>query len=233
MTPLYHYLPFLIKKQIIRRAIPDLSRKLDFIIKETPRNDINICLSIAHDQYVNVGYMKKEVSGIRKVKQHDSNETVVFSIINTLKKDIIGTVTLFSSSFNNNLPSDDGFSKQLNSLRNKRRKIVEVGCLAIKQEYKKEHKHLLYLINKTLILYSINHLKANDLIITTHPKNEDVYKAILLFKKIGYLRKFLYAENNPAVLLRMDLNTLRERLYNSYKNYKKERNVFEFIFNNV
>jgi hypothetical protein len=81
-----------------------------------------------------------------------------------------------------------------------------------------------------IVLYALNTIRADDLLITVHPKYLKIYEDILLFEKIGQIPSFSYVNNNPAVALRLNLNIVRERCQEIYGKMPKKRNLYHFFF---
>ncbi|MCG8550812.1 MAG: N-acyl-L-homoserine lactone synthetase [Desulfobacterales bacterium] len=128
------------------------------------------------------------------------------------------------------LPMDEGFEREVAELRNQGRRIVEVGCLASDPTYRKGNKNVPMIMNRFIYNHAIDVLNADDLLITVHPKYLKIYEDILLFEKLGELSEYPYVEDNPAVALRLDLQTASERFKKAYGNKPIGKNLYHFFF---
>ncbi|MBU2628851.1 MAG: N-acyl-L-homoserine lactone synthetase, partial [Proteobacteria bacterium] len=48
--------------------------------------------------------------------------------------------------------------------------------------------------------------------------------------KIGEIKEYAYANNNPALAMRLDLRTMKENYANTYRNVLKKNNLYHFFF---
>jgi len=229
------WLPANFRKQIIRGALPDLQTRLDDItFREVSLiEDYRCCFRLLHDVYVEAGFIRPSKNRLRIVPQHYDPESRVFMgclTDNKANKTPIYTASLFPDNKQDGLPMDVGFKQQVDRLRNQGRSLVEVGCLASHPSYRKGNKHIPMLGNRMLVLYAMNTICADDLLITVHPKYLKIYEDILLFEKIGEISSFSYVNNNPAVALRLDLNKVKQRSKDIYNKMPKKKNLYHFFF---
>ncbi|WP_394707277.1 N-acyl-L-homoserine lactone synthetase [uncultured Desulfobacter sp.] len=191
------------------------------------------CFRLLHDVYVDAGFIQPCSPPLRIIPQHSNSETRVFMGCLTDgqgEKMPIYTASLFPDNDQGGLPMDIGFQRQVDVLRNQGRRVVEVGCLATHPLYRKGNKNIPMLGNRMIVSYAMNTIHADDLLITTHPKYLKIYEDILLFEKIGEIPSFSYVNNNPAVALRLNLNTFAQRLKEIYAKMPIEKNLYHFFF---
>jgi len=220
-------LPSTIRKHIVRSKLPEFPSKIDGItFKQVHGDELDKCLKLVHDVYVDSGYIKPDKSGKRILDYHFSEGSSIFAAIDDKSGDIIYTASVFADS-ENGLPIDIAFEKEVDFLRNSGRKVVEIGCLASNPKYRFGNQFIPMLMNKTLFDYIYNVMSVNDIVITTHPKYSIVYEDILLFEKIGYIKTFSYVKGNPAVAYRCDINLSFQKYILTYGS---TGNIFKLFF---
>ncbi|WP_286819964.1 N-acyl amino acid synthase FeeM domain-containing protein [Desulfobacter sp. UBA2225] len=229
------YVPTYFRKRIIRGALPDLQTNLDDITfcEACSIEEYMSCFRLLHDVYVKAGFIRPTNPPLRIIRHHSNAEARVFMgclTDNQAEKTPIYTASLFPDHKQEGLPMDIGFKRQVDELRSEGRSLVEVGCLASHPLYRKGNKHIPMLGNRLIVSYAINTICADDLLITIHPKYLKIYEDILLFEKIGQISSFSYVNNNPAVALRLDLNTVSQRFKEIYGNMPKKKNLYHFFF---
>nr|WP_320015411.1 N-acyl-L-homoserine lactone synthetase [uncultured Desulfobacter sp.] len=228
------YLPADFRKRIIRAALPEFQTNLDDVTfcEASSVEDYVSCFRLLHDVYVDAGFIQPCSPPLRIIPQHFDSEARIFMgclMDDQAEKRPIYTASLFPDN-EQGLPMDIGFKRQVDELRNEGRRVVEVGCLASHPLYRKGNKNIPMLGNRMLLSYAINTMRADDLLITTHPKYLKIYEDILLFEKIGEISSFSYVNNNPAVALRQNLKTFPERLKKIYDKKPTEKNLYHFFF---
>jgi len=227
-------LPTDFRKRVIRRTLPEFQTNLDNITfcEATSIENYMSCFRLLHDVYVAAGFIQPSFPPLRIIPHHSDPESRVFMACLTDKQDEnrpIYTASIFPDN-EKGLPMDTGFKRQVDELRNQGRRLVEIGCLASDPIYRKGNKNIPMLGNRMLLSYAMNTIGADDLLITTHPKYLKIYEDILLFEKIGEISSFSYVNNNPAVALRINLQTAPQRLKEIYGKMPKEKNLYHFFF---
>ncbi|NWH03940.1 N-acyl amino acid synthase FeeM domain-containing protein [Desulfobacter latus] len=228
-------LPTVCRKRIIRRALPDFKTNLDNVTfcEASSIEDYMSCFRLLHDVYVNAGFIQPSSPPLRIIPHHSDPESRVFM---GYRKDNQGantpiyTASLFPDNDEHGLPMDIGFKRQVDVLRNQGRRLVEAGCLASHPLHRKGNKNIPMLGNRMLVSYAMNTVRADDLLITIHPKYLKIYEDILLFEKIGQISSYSYVNNNPAVALRIDLKMVSQRFKEVYAKKPKEKNLYHFFF---
>ncbi len=230
---IYKLLPRGIRQKLIRFFLPELKPHIDnvtFKAAVSPQEYL-AAFNLVYKVFVESGFTSPSPTPFRLAPQHCNDQSRVFIGINSEngEEKLIYSVSAFPDS-DLGLPMDEVFKDELNLLRNKDRNLVEVGHLAIAPDYRFKTMQIPMLGNKTVIQYAIEFLKADDIVITIHPKYQWFYEEMMLFEKIGEIREYAYANNNPAIAMRLDLNTMRARYKEYYKGAKKQYNFYEFFF---
>jgi hypothetical protein len=191
------------------------------------KDEFETACRLVHDQYVRRGYMTPNESGLRLSIWHALPEATTF--IGKKDGQLVNTVTLFPDS-PLGLPMDAAYKKELDQLRNKGRKIAEVGALATHPAIQFEDQTVLMHGNKILHTYSRDHLGVDDLVIAINPRHEWLYSHILLFEKIGDVTSYDYVKKAPAVAYRINLQSAAENYRAVYDRKAPENNLYRFFF---
>lgn len=236
INSLIPYLPAPIRKNLVRALLPDFYRSIPGITfrEATTPSEQETCLQLVNDVYVDAGYVTGPVGFgyTRKIPQHDNPETMIFMAtgFNQWQKEIpIYTASLFPDG-PMGLPLEIGFKNQVDALRQQGHRLVEIGCLASHKDYRKKDKRIPMIMNHLLMKTSIHRFLADDMLITIHPKYMKIYEDILLFEPIKRIKNFSYVNNNPAVALRLNLNTAPARFKKVYSNMPAGKNLYQFFF---
>lgn len=190
---------------------------------------------LVHDAYVEAGYIEPAQSGLRMTSHHgDPNSKVFLGLIQRNQQEIpVYTVSVFPDTEKNTLPMDKAFKDELDKLRADGRKIVEVGALASNPCHRKKDMNIPMFGDKMVMRYAIDYLKADDLVITIHPKHRWFYENIMFFEKIGQVNQYAYVKNNPAIAMRLDLKGMEEIFKLVYGNMPRESNLHRFFFKEI
>ena len=88
-------------------------------------------------------------------------------------------------------------------------------------------RNIVIFLSKAMFKYSqIN--KVDDVCIMVNPKHVDFYKRMFLFEPFG--PELFYAKvQAPAVPLRVDMEHIEERLYETYAPYQYEEDLYTFF----
>ena len=133
---------------------------------------------------------------------YDSPElSAIFVLVQD--SDIIGTIRILRDS-PIGLPMDDeGFGPAIDPLRGKKRRIVEVGRLAISPEYQRDSRELSLHLSLGAISYSLAS-NFNDILIMVLGHHHKYYERVLLFETIVTNHKTKYAADTFALRLNLD-----------------------------
>lgn len=227
-------LPANFRKRVNRAGLPAFQTNLDGISfrQASSIEDYISCFRLLHDVYVDAGYTKPSRIPLRIIPHHADPESRVFMGCSTddqAEEALIYTASLFPDN-EQGLPMDTGFERQVDVLRNQGRRLVEVGGLASHPLYRRGNKNIPMLGNRLIVSYAVEILHADDLLITIHPKHLKIYEDILLFEKIGRISSYSYVNDNPAVALRLNLNTVFQRLKKNYAKTPIRKNLYHFFF---
>jgi len=181
---------------------------------------------LVHDRYSEIGLINKQESGLWITPYQINPDSKAVIALMRIDGEPIATATLVQDSPNLGLPSDKIYPEEINKLRAKNRKIVEITSLAAKPC--KEAVNAFLHVFKWLGVYSI--VKGyDDMVISVHPKHAPFYEDILLFERIGGLKYYPGLKEAPAYLERTDLQTLPERMREAYADLPDFANLYVFF----
>ena len=222
-------MPPSIQGPIIRNGLQIDESKIGniiFKIAET-KDELTQAFKLVHQVYIEEGYTDDSPSKMRiKLVNALPNTTV---LIGKDGDKVIATMTLFEDS-PLKLPMDELYHDELNELRIQGRKFMEVGAFVTHRNYRRSNQILPTSISKTMLTYSMKHLKIDDLVIMVTPKHVWVYENMFLFEKIGKLKHYEGLKNHTVVPLRINLHTCYEKSKRIYKNKPIEKNLHHFFF---
>jgi N-acyl amino acid synthase FeeM len=187
----------------------DVRNKNDCLLK---RNNYSIHLVDSLKQRLKTNTLIKRMYASRGYHtetattfSHSPNQITFAASIGEI---IVGTVTLGIDS-DEGLLTDELYQQEINSLREKGRKVCELSKLAINPLHTSK-KLLASLFNLAYINGRINN-KATDFVIEVNPRHAGYYKRLLGFRQIGEVRTCKRV-NAPAVLLHLELDYVDEQV---------------------
>ncbi len=191
------------------------------------KDEFEQAFRLLHDMYVNQGFMHPHPSGMRISLHNAAPFTIV--IVAKIKDKVILTTSLYVDSFLG-IPADSTFREEIGTLRAQGRYFGEVGSLAAHPDSRSTDATLQLHMQKMILLYSINYLKLDDLIITVICKHQSYYRHILLLQTIGEAKCYSSANDTPVIPMRLSLENVQQRYSNAYKFFPPERKLDDFIF---
>lgn len=214
-----------VKRSALLRSSLDHIDRPSIKIAET-RDELEQAFSLVYNEYREEGYIRdSDRSGLHFNIHHILPETVVFVFKSYLK--VISTLTLIFDSETFGLPMDVLYGKELDALRRRKRRLVELSSLATAEDAR-WHNVFMYL-NRAMVWYAM-YRNATDLCIMVNPKHVDFYKLILLFDDLGPLQYYSKV-SAPAVALRLDLDDVHDKFRETYSALDFDCDVHRFFFN--
>jgi hypothetical protein len=182
--------------------------QVDYVFKIADSTDELLnAYKLLYHEYLHAGYIKQNKNKILFTKYHLLPKTTVF--VAKFGKFTVSTATLVRDSKQFGLPMDDLYRKELHTLRNDNRKIVEVGSLASnKFQFTRSG---IQNFTKLLFLYCV-FIDTDDVCVMVNPKHVPLYKRLCDLEIFGE-EKFYPKVNATAVALRADVRRLRQKLH--------------------
>ena len=230
---IYKCLPQKIRLRLFSYLLPDIEPNLkNFMFRTaTSPEDYLAAFNLVYKIFLKTGYIKASPTPFRLAPQHCNENSRVFIGLHNEKsiEKLVYSISIFPDSIDG-LPMDMVFRKELDELRKQGRFLVEAGHLAADSSYKMNTMNVPMLGNKILHQYAHKHLRADDIVIAVHPKYQWFYEELLLFEKLSEIESYAYANNNPAVAMRLDLKTMKTRYKKAYKNIALNKSMYHFFF---
>ncbi len=184
--------------------------------------------SLVHDNYIKNGYLDTPKSHRMLFGIHSLLPGTVVFVAKSNKK-VISTISEIADTELFGLPMDELYRRELDELRARGRKIVELSALVTPADYR--WTNVVMYICKVMYQYSIDH-GVNDLCIAVNPKHVRFYKHILLFEDLGPERYFPKV-NAPAVALRVNLDEHFEKTKSVYDGCDFDCNVHTYFYGRI
>ena len=159
--------------------------------------------ALAHRVYRVCGYAP-EHTGERCVSPSDARPATLTLLVEDREGREAATISLVFDS-PEKLPCDEIYSEELDSLRAKGRRMVEVTRLAISDEHAHSKTLLVRLFN-FIYIFTRRVRGHDDFVIEVNPRHVTYYRRLLLFEIAGSERPCPRVNGAPAVLLRLDLS---------------------------
>lgn len=230
---IYKALPGRTRLKVLRFFLPKLKLELDHIVFRTAvtPEDYLASFNLVYRAFVKTGFTEPGPAPFRLAPQHCNPDSRIFIGLHNEAdtEKLIYSISIFPDSSENGLPMDMGFKTALDHLRSQGRFLVEAGHLAADPSFKMNDMTIPMLGNKIMHQYASRHLKADDIVITIHPKYQWFYEDFLLFEKIGEIGAYSYANDNPAVAMRLDLREAEKKYRDAYKNVTSRNNLYHFF----
>jgi N-acyl amino acid synthase FeeM len=176
--------------------------------------DFAAAFTLLYRNYVQAGYCDENPTGMHIPPFALHPDTVVFVARNPSCQSITSTLSIMPDS-PLGLPADSAFEDAMNALRAEGRRIVEVGMLADRRSGDRPSaerrsfgmSRLGYLLDffKYVNDYARVVAEADELCVTVHPHHVLFYRRYMGFKVMAETRPCGAVKDNPAVLLRLDM----------------------------
>jgi hypothetical protein len=206
-----------------------LKSHLDFIDRPAIKIAENLdehqqAFRLVYQEYVKSGYIPNpkpngEIFSIFNLFP----ETAVF-IVKSYQT-VISTLSQFYDSKSFGLPMDSLYHEELSELRKKGRRIAEIGALATQGDYRWQN---LFMYLCQIMYWFARYQRVNDLCITVNPKHVRFYKTIFLFEEFGPEKEYPKVAA-PAVLLRLNLDTVESELKEVYSESNFDCNLYHYF----
>jgi len=208
---------------LLRDRLGDIDRlAIKFAESEDEHRQV---FSMLHDEYLRKGYLAKESShGLLYDLYSLLPNTVIFVAKSYLN--VVSSLSEISDTEAFGLPMDDLYRRELDALRQQGRKIVEMSALVTPQ--KLQWRNLFLYLARVAYWYSI-YLGVNDMCIAVNPKHVNFYKSIFLFEDFGPVRHYPKV-NAPAVALRINMDTIREKIIAAYDQLDFECDLYGYFY---
>lgn len=208
------------------------SKSKEFTIKiANSLSERESVFQLGYSVYLEKGYIQPN-SQEWLIQPYDSDPQTIILIVQDKNKNLAGSLTLvFSES--SILPSEKIYGTEINELRMRGEKLVEISRLIINPEFRNSKEVLILLFNYLAIFtYHIKHYSS--LVIEVNPRHKAYYKSLLNFEEIGVEKPCPVVENAPAVLLYLPLTGYQSEVIRCKavkEHNKRERSLYAYFLN--
>jgi GNAT superfamily N-acetyltransferase len=185
---------------------PAPNTRLVLKIAET-REELEACLSLLHDSYVDSGFMTPDPSGMRVTIYHSLPTTT--TLCAKYDDKVVGTVSLIRE-------SALGFPLQrifdLSGVRARKGNIAEVSALAVHPRFRRTGGSILFPLMKFMYEYCTTFFDTRHLLIAVNPRHIELYESLLFFKRLSatVVDNYDFVNGAPAVGATLDLKRAPE-----------------------
>jgi len=204
------------------QALPD---NLTLKIAET-QQEIEACLALLHDAYVDSGFMKPHPSGLRATIFHALPTTT--TLCAKIGDRVVGTISLIRD-------GPYGFPLQkifdLQKVRLKNEAIAEVSALAVHRSYRRLGGLILFPLMKFMYEYCTTYFDVRHLVIAVNPRHIEMYESLLLFRRLKAqpVENYDFVNGAPAIGATLDLYEALGIYKKVYGSRSPERNLFHYF----
>jgi len=163
---------------------------------------------LVYRTYLSVGLIEPNSWGLHLVPQAVSSQTIV--VLRRYRAVLLSTISAYADS-SRGLPLDCVYREELNALRARGRKLVEVGMLADAPGTRPRSLPEMADIMRFPFYFTM--LSGwDDLVIGVHPRHVPFYERLFGFVQAGPQRSYPLVNDHDVVLLRLDVH----RQWNTY-----------------
>ena len=169
--------------------------------------DFDAAFRLVHDQYVRRGFVAAEPSG-RRVGAHALLPSTKV-LIATADGRAAGTMTVIEDS-RLGLPMDMAFTRELDRLRARERRLAETSALALAPPCRRQSAAILIRLFRLAALYLTTVARADDMCFIVHPRHQGFYRSLFPFEQ--FPERHAYAPIKgvpPSTGFRADLRLVR------------------------
>lgn len=209
------------------QTVANKAKPVEFKIKvANTMEERESVFQLAYQIYLEKGYIKANPQKWL-VQNYDAQQETIILLVQDQKKRVAGSLTLVFNEIHK-LPAEKIYRDEINILKTKGEKMVEISRLVISHEYRNSKEVLLLLINY-LMIYAYHIKKYDNLVIEVNPRHKNYYKMLLNFEEIGVEKACPNVQNAPAVLLYLPLSYYQSevnRFSNTLEKNQKERSLY-------
>jgi hypothetical protein len=130
------------------------------------------------------------------------------------------------------LPVERTFAENLLPLRKAKRRMAEIGPMALAPRYRRTG--LSVLLYKLLLLCARDRLGVEDVLIGVSSRGQDIYQACFLFEPLGEPRRTVARTSRTLVCMRLDLLLMQPSYFRAFGNLPRSvKNPYHFMFERV
>jgi len=192
--------------------------------------ELEEAFELVTQQYLSTGLHTKEHE-LRVTKFHLLPDSKVFIAIKKTageKDRVIGTLTMILDSAMG-LPMDEIYHQQLNRMRVSGLEMAEVICLAVSPAQSNLQNNIVMYLYK-ICLQFLRYTEVNEILCTVKQKHSPFYEDLLLFKPIGELVAYSYANGMIIQGYKLNINLAIKEFKQVYSGMEFDADLHRFFF---
>ncbi|VAW59483.1 hypothetical protein MNBD_GAMMA11-2651 [hydrothermal vent metagenome] len=181
-------------------------------------------------QYINVG-LHENNNELRLTRYHLLPDTKIFIAIkknNDKTETVVGTITMIVDN-SMGLPMDELYREQLNEMRDNGLHLAEVIGLSVEPEQSALHNNITIFLYKICLQYA-RLTQINDLLCSVTKKHIQFYEDLLLFKPVGDLFPYSYANGQLIQGHRLNICQANREFKEVYSGMEFDADLHRFFF---
>ena len=203
----------------------EVDSKFNFRIART-QQELSEAYRILHDSYLDLGYSKSHISGMRIVKYFALPSTT--TLIALFGSKVVGTISIVRRG-SLGLPMESVFD--LSEIIDRNEVIAEVSSLAIDSKFRQKRGALFLPLLKYFWNYVDEFMKLDSIVITVNPSMTDFYEGFLGFSRLKHaeVSEYSFANGNPGVGLYLNVRGAPKLFAKLYDHKKSEKNLYRYF----
>jgi hypothetical protein len=180
------------------------------------RDELEQAYTLVYNEYLKREYCQPNKSKMKLSIYNALPETTTFAAVASEK--VLATATLIPNT-KLGIPMSQIYSQELEIFSKQELKFCEISMLAsdtnmfqrrVSMLVNSQKLFFIFFLFKLIFDYARDNLKMDIICITINPKHKLIYD-LLLFKEIGGLKIYPYANNAPALARYVDLRDIEQR----------------------
>jgi len=215
--------------RIRRSKLLSQTKNIEYKIANTTE-EMEQAFELVTQQYKSVG-LHKESSDLRLTKYHLLPDSKIFIAIkksDTGEETVIGTLTMVTDS-SMGLPMDEIYLRKLNRMRISGLLLSEVIGLAVSPVESALHNNIVMYLFKICLQYA-RYSSVHDLLCSVTKKHINFYEELLLFKPIGELSPYSFANGLPIQGHRLNIQQANREFEKIYSGMEFDADLHRFFF---
>ncbi len=164
-------------------------------------DDVEAAWRLVYRAYLRTGLIAPNPTSIHTQPLVVGPHTMV--VIGRIGPVAVSTLSAYLDS-ERGLPLDSAYGEQLADRRNAGRRLAEAGLFADRRAKLTRSADSLFELMRYVVFFSM-HGGADDLMIGVHPRHAPFYSRFLGFEVCGEEKRYSIVNDNPVVLMKMDL----------------------------
>ena len=202
-----------------------LDSRFSFRIART-QNELAEAYRILHESYLEFGYTKDHMSGMRILKYFALPTTT--TLIALFEEKVVGTMSIIRrTSFG--LPMESAY--EISDLLKHNEVVAEISSLAIDSKFRVKRGALFLPLLKFFWEYVDGFMNLDSIVITVNPSMSDFYEGLLSFKRLknAVVSDYNFANGKPGVGLYLKIREAPALFKALYAHKNSAQNLYRYF----